>query len=460
MEDYERYQDVLGQLIFLKTYTHIVLAFPSQHDVSQTTIVQELERAARLLTATFPWLSGHVVREGSSPGVTGLTKIVPYLPGERESIVTVKDCTSLLPSLDEILAAGGPMAMLDGALLSSRKGLPESYDETVEPAPVLAAQVSFVKGGMLLGFAGQHNIMDMNGMAQAIRLFAKALRGEPFTEAEIEQGNRDKRDVIRLLGPEEQKEDLSSFHVPQKPQAPEGQAPPDLRWVYFHFSGTSLAKLKALVTKVTETDASMKDLWVSTDDVLSAFISQHILSSRIHRLGKPPNATATICRAINCRRFLETSLPREYMGHMVYCISTPVPLDSPAATSDLGALARSLRTALQTLRPAAIQSFATGLHESPDKGALSYGATLDFSKYDLMLSSWSGLELFQTDFGKVLGGRPVLAKRQRFAPMESLMYFMPRTDAGDVDVAACLRVEDIDSLKEDAEFMQYADYVG
>ncbi|RFU81185.1 trichothecene 3-o-acetyltransferase [Trichoderma arundinaceum] len=451
MEDFSKYQDVPGQLMFLKTYTHIVLGFPIADGVSDDAVAGDIQAAAGKLTDAFPWLTGHVVREGAGPGNSGVAKIAPYPPGARPtSVVVVKDRRSLCPSLQSIVDAGAPMSMLDGELLSSRDAMPISYDESIEPAPVISIQANFIEGGVLIAFAAQHNILDMNGMAQAIRLFAKAYRGEQFTQYEIEQGNRDRRNIVRLLGPDEPKTDLTRFTVP--PGGAEHPEPPsDVKWAYFNFSGQKLAELK----KTASTSGS----WISTDDALSALVCQRITSARLQRLGAgPPGTTVGFCRAINGRRYLETPLPREYMGHMVYCTERVLPVNDAAVTVDLPALAANFREDINNLRPAAIHTFVTAVAESEDKGAITYGALLDYSKYDIIYSSWTGLGLYQETFGAL--GKPLIAKREKFKPMESLIYLMPKTNTGDIDVALCLREEDIGRLKADETFMKYAKYIG
>ncbi|KAL7926090.1 transferase family domain-containing protein [Trichoderma austrokoningii] len=447
MEDFSKYQDEFGQLMFLKTYTQIVFGFPTPETVSDQAITANLEAAAKILTDAFPWLSGHVIREGAAPGKTGLAKIVPYAPGTRSTPVVAKDCRKLCPSLQAIIDAGAPMSMLDGEILSSREGIPCSYDESIEPAPVLLIQANFIQGGVLVTFAGQHNIVDMNGLAQMIRLFAKACRGESFTQLELEQGNRDRKTVIRLLGPDEPKTDLAPFRV--QGDHPQPDAPS--KWVYFHFPGPNLAELKRV--------ASPPGSWVSTDDALSALVCQRITAARFKRLGTgEPGATATFCRAINSRRYIETPVPPEYMGHMVYCIDRTLPLNEAAGAMDISVLAGKFRDDLKNLQPVAIHSFVTGLAETEDKGSLVYGATLDSTKYDVMFSSWAGQGLYQQSFGKL--GKPQIAKRHRFKPMEGLIYYMPKTDAGDIDVAVCLREEDIERLREDEILAKYGKYVG
>lgn len=450
-QDFSHLQDVLGQMAFLKTY--IVIAYGLKTRGSTEETKRALEGAAGKLIEAFPWLAGHVIYQGSGPGKTGLAAIVPYPPGERTTPVIVKDISDTWASLDDIIEAGGPMHMLDGEVLAERKGLPHSYDESQGPAPVLVIQANVVKGGILLCFQGCHHAMDMNGMAHMMRLFSNALRGEPFSDEDIKHGNRERHNAIKLLGPEDNKADISKLLVkPPPPGNPEASAEvPDLQWVYLRFAGPKLAELKAA--------AEGPEQWISTDDALTAFALQRITAARMKRIEKK-QPQITFCRAVNGRRFLEPPLPKEYMGHMVVCTFTDVPLDSPIATSDVGALARQIRADILGIKSNYIESIATALHEMDDKSGLSYGASLNMAGWDLMLSSFAGLGLNEIDFGDVLGGKPLFTKRPRFAPIEGLFYFMPRTANGDVDVALCLRSDDIETLRNDEEFLKYGTYIG
>lgn len=450
-EDFSHLQDVLGQLAFLKTY--IVIAYGLRIRDSVDESIKALESAAEKLIEAFPWVAGHVIYQGSGPGKTGLATIVPYPPGDRSTPVIVRDISHSSASLDEIMEAGGPMHMLDGEILAERKGLPHNFDESQGPVPVLVIQANIVKGGILLCFQGQHHTMDMNGMAHMMRLFSKALRGEPFSDDEIKHGNRERRTVIKLLGPDDEKADISKIIVKPAPpaNAEVSAAMPDLQWVYLHFPGPKLAELKAA--------AQGPGQWVSTDDTLSAFAFQRITSARMKRIEKK-EPQSRFCRAVNGRRFLDPPLPKEYMGHMVICTFTDLPLDSPIATSDVGALARQLRADILNIKSNYIETMATALNELDDKSALSYGATMNMAGWDLMLTSFLGLGLNEIDFGNVLGGKPLFTKRPRFATIEGLLYIMPRNAEGDVDIAACLRSEDIQSLQNDEVFLKYGSYIG
>jgi len=51
-------------------------------------------------------------------------------------------------------------------------------------------------------------------------------------------------------------------------------------------------------------------------------------------------------------------------------------------------------------------------------------------------------------------------KAMIFVPVESLIYFLPRRSDGEIGVALCLRVEDLENLKKDQEWAKHAEHIG
>lgn len=456
---FDHIQDVLGQLTSLNTYTHMALGFLT--DKEPEALAQKLQSAAKQLVWAFSFLGGHVIRRGASPERTGLATVVPYPTSDKRSIVIFKDCQQLCPSMQITLAAGVPMTMLDGDILVRRKGGPDHYAESKEAAPVLEIQANFIQGGLVVVFQGNHNIMDMNGMGYIIEMYAKALRGEPFTQTEVEMGNQDRRNIVRLLDPDKLP-DMSKYMpitgVAASSRLEIQASSFDVRWAYFHVSASSLATLKSAASKPPgQPHNAMPVPWITTDDALSAWLCQRILIARLKRLPKIPKAT--ICRAVNARRFLQPPISKEYTGHAVTCAYTEVALDDLLATSDLSGLAHQMRADVMSISSHDIQSFATKLNSLDNKGELSFGARLDLTAFDLTLSSWSALGVGNIEFGTVLG-QPSFAKRPRLDPIESIIYLMPKTPEGHIDVACCLRNSDIIKLQQDAEFVKYGRYIG
>lgn len=99
MDDLARYQDVIGQLSRLKTYTHVLLCFPMPDGISSDSVVKALEIAALKLTSTFPWLASKVINEGSEPDNSGVFKLAPCsLFAAPNTIVRVKNCSVVCAS--------------------------------------------------------------------------------------------------------------------------------------------------------------------------------------------------------------------------------------------------------------------------------------------------------------------------------------------------------------------------
>nr|AGN71607.1 trichothecene 3-O-acetyltransferase [Monascus pilosus] len=455
MEDPARTQDILGQLPILKAYNHILLGFALSEDTSRESVVQALSAAALQLTTSIPWIGGKVVNVGSGPGNTGLFRSVPCeLFAPPNSILRVKDATADYPSYDEIMSAKGPISMLDGSIIAPKPAFPVSYvDSESDPAPALLIQATFLKGGVLLDFAAQHNLSDGGGVIQMINLFATTLRGEKTPEKAIVQANRDRRDVIRLLDPAEPMLDHSHLVRPPPSTIPANPvvSPDNFIWQYFRFSASTLGALKDIASSPADFDPSVK--FISTDDALCAFLWQRIATVRLRRR-QTPDDLCKMTRAVDIRRTL--NVPSEYMGVMVYNVSGRLPLGQ-LVTASLARAASELRKALNSIDEYAVRSFATFVARQPDKSTLAYAGKFN-PDVDMGVSSMASVPLYRANFGPL--GAPGLVRRPNFAPVMSTIYVMPQTVKGDVDVLICLTREDIGALREDPEWTAYAEYIG
>ena len=128
-------------------------------------------------------------------------------------------------------------------------------------------------------------------------------------------------------------------------------------------------------------------------------------------------------------------------------------------STSLGSLASSLRLALNPSDLSfAIRSLVTHISLTPDKSTIRYGADLDLST-DIFFSSWAKLPCYNLDFNLGLGF-PESVHRLRFDAFEGLMYLMPMDRSGGIDTAICLRDEDLEGLRGDQEFGEYAEWIG
>ena len=457
--DPDDYLDVFGQQPGINIYTQLCLCFPLADGSSDSVIINTLTRGLERLTASFPWLAGQVVNEGSCRGNSGVFKIkslakLPHL--------VVKDLRigPSMPTLDGLRRTNFPFRMLDETIIAPCKTIPRDSDEsTSNSKPVFLVQANFITGGLLLTFVSQHQAMDMPAQGQVMRLFSKACRNEPFTNEELSSGNLPRGNLIPLLDNSyEQGPELAHQIVKPTPPHPkpnssnEPTSSPKCTWTYFNFHPTSLTAIKSLATKTM----TLPSGYISTDDALSAFIWQSVIRARLAR--SDPKSESTFARAIDARRYLD--IPKAYPGlvqNMTYHTHTFENL----AVAPLGRIASELRSALDpktTNLGYITRALATFLSRTPDKGIVSVTAALDLST-DVMLSSWANLDCYNLDFNLGLG-KPEAVRRPQFEPCESLIYLMPKTLDGEIAVGMCLRDEDLENLKADNDFTKYGEFIG
>lgn len=450
MEDLASHLDVLGQQSGLyKLYTQLSLCFPLNDTASKSQITTTLTQGLERLTASFPWVAGQVVNN-SPEGY----RIAAYQKTPR---LVVKDAKlqNDMPTMDALRQAKFSAQMLDEAVVAPMNTL-AAGDEG--PAPVLAVQANFIEHGLLLTFVTQHNVMDMTGMAEVIRLFSKACHDEPFTPEEIRIGNLDRRNLIPFLddsyapGPELDYQIVKPAPTDSAPTETDAGPLSQCNWSYFLFSANSLNQLKS------EALGSLAGTskFASTDDVLSSFIWQGVTKARLPRL--TPSQNTTFARAIDPRRYLD--IPATYPGlvqNMTYHTSNIEQL----VKEPVGVVAADMRQAVDPKTSSlayATRALVTWFHRAEDKNSVGVTATLDLGK-DIMLSSWAKYEFYDMDFNLGLG-KPEAVRRPQFVPVESLFYLMPKRQDGEIAVLLCLRQEDLERLKADREFMRFAEYIG
>ncbi|KAB8226755.1 hypothetical protein BDV33DRAFT_227099 [Aspergillus novoparasiticus] len=454
MAIFEHVQDVIGQLPVLKSYSHMLICFPVQDDKREVAI-KELERAVRLVMKAFPYLSGKVINEGSGAGSSGTFKVTSYKEWESEThvFVRVQDRTTECPPYDELCAARGPSSMLPGHLLSSRVAFPETYQDTEEdPAPVLDFQANIVRGGLLLDLAAQHNIIDGTGIFQIINLLATALRGDQFPLFQLHEGNRDRRDLVRLLGPDEALLDHSELKPPVIMKAP---PPSDIlapyKWRYYRFPVDSVNKIRDLANSRPEDfDPSTESL--SLNDAITAFCWQRITAIRLRKL-KTPTAFSKLSRAVDFRRIMR--LTPAYLGHMVRVCNTRLTFED-IVESSLSRLASLLRKDVQEIsNEYALRSYVTFIANEPDKSDIAYGGSFN-AQTDFSCSSIAHVKA--PDFGPL--GKPGLMRRPTFQPLPCSSYIAPMLHGEGMEGLFCLHESEIEALAEDEMWKELVEYIG
>ena len=457
--DQGRYEDVFGQFPQLKTYNHGLFLFPIADDTSRQIIVEALKNATAKVVAEIPWLAKQVICEGKVPGHSGKYTLAAW-PSETplSSLIHVKDCSDICPPYADLIKAQAPISLLDGSILCPFPGFPLSYSEAeIGPAPVIAVQANFVKGGLLLNFSNQHNMMDATGLFTFIMLLASAMRGESIPQSILKQANRAPGTVVPLLDEGETIKDHSHLVRPSNsaaiPQAsPSAMAQPRYQWAYFRFLKPSIAKVKALATMPEGTNGQTVP-FISSNDALCAFYWKRLAAVRINNGHNPP-AISKFSRAIDARTAM--NVPMGYMGQLVYQSATHLSLEELTSTS-LPVITAHLRSDLNEANtPFAIRSYATFLGSVSEKATLAYAGVFNPAT-DIGSSSMSTAQV-SLSFGIL--GEPELCRRPRLAPVPGCLYFYPPEAKGDLPVLVCLKEEELMELRADKEWSECTEYIG
>jgi hypothetical protein len=440
---------VLGQLPRLKTYTHVLLAFPLPKDLPLDDLIALLDTAIKHLEETFPWLAYQIVHQNNEPNNSGTFGLAPCTSNK---ILHIKDHTSTLPPYHTIFSTHGPVRSLPGTILAPVPAFPQIYTDTsLNPAPVFTLQLTLIEGGIFLDVAAQHNVIDGGGLLRLLEHLAKSMRGESFSEEEIEHGNREQSGVVGLLGPEEKMLDHS--HLVRESlsvQAPVKRA--EARWGFVRIPAEKIAKLKSRANEDVRDDHGT---FVSTNDALSAFIWKRIAAVRLAQGVMKHTDSSKFSRALDARRAL--GLPREYLGQMGFNASCHLTFDQLQDQS-LGETALHLRRTAEKVNNAyAVRSWATFIDREPDKSKIMFGGAFN-PDTDIGVSSLLHASVSDVDFGVL--GKPDLVRRPEFLPLEGCVYLWTQTVRGNVDVLMCLKGRNWEGLEGDGEWKEFTEFIG
>lgn len=415
-----------------------------------------LSMAVLQLTKSFPWLNGQIVNDGSGTGTCGEFKIISHSP----SLLSWKDlrADSAAPTMATLRANNFSLSMLDEAVVAPRRTLPTTEESTLAQ-PVFLVQATFLTDGLLLTFLGQHNAMDVTGLGQVVKFFAQACREAEFTPRDVLLGNISPDDMgFAFKLPPEEAVKLDETVEPEGPLTPPSPStndspsspPPICTWAHLLFPATSLSKLK----KLAIAELRQEGTYISTDDVITAFVYQAITRARLPRLGT--HTTSTLARAVDLRPRLP--LPDWYIGmaqSMVYSHFTI----HEATDWSLGKAAAHLRSALLPKEKVAHSAriLANRIARTQDRSDISFTADLDPGT-DVMVSSWAKLGCYEWEFGTHLGKAEAVV-RPMFDPVESLVYVLPKNRDSDVSVMLCLREQDMERMRGDGDVKKWATFI-
>lgn len=502
--------DLLGS-ITPNLYTPLLWAYEMDSKY-RNDIIQTLSKGLEVLSEACPYLAAQINVEGN---LIEYKKHIPLL---------VKDFREdEFPNLDALKTASFPVQQLEGSKLLPLAGLPSSLEGTTRP--VLVVQANFIEKGLLLCIAGEHTVMDGAGLAFVLSLFDKTCRGEPIRPEEAAMCNMSRTEPVapfpnvESFVPGEELRNLTpgkgsielrtdggacdSKVVSEDSSASTTNsgsntiaantssceaAGSKIAWNVFRVSTESQKALKETVTAALPLSTDVKNpLFVSTNDVVTAFLWQAImrvrskrgLFSQAQKQGGPSLPATTFCRAVDMRGFM--GLPPTYPGNMALHTYTTISLNqllsiNNDSESEQASVLHAVGDAAVALRKDLgdkdglihqMRSLVTLLlqHKVYKGGKMGTGvgiypgANLKLGTRDLILSSWASMRVSELTFGLACG-TSLAVRRPLFMPLEGLLYILPLQANGAMDLLFSLSEVDLQGLREDTIFCKYAAWIG
>ncbi|GAW16642.1 hypothetical protein ANO14919_060770 [Xylariales sp. No.14919] len=453
MDEYhnlDRYQDILGQLPMLQTYTQIMYFFPMPHGLSKEKIVHDLSNAVTTVRKAVPWMGSRIINVGKGPGTSGLYKSAKCaLPSPA---IDVRDLEEALPAYEDFRERKAPVSMINSRLVTPVAGFPVAFEDSDDnPAHAIRVQANFIQGGLLVAFAIQHNVADAGGFSGFVNMVAAVLHSGTIPPELLEVANRDRRNAVALLKDDEPILNHSQ-HIRPSLTAQQPLAPPEpASYHVFRFTVANMALIKQMASQREGFDPAVP--YISTDDAICAFCWKHFIRARSGR--HDPATVSRFGRQIDGRRL--AGLPPTYMGAMAYNVTCSMTFRD-LAEAPLSTIASHLRKGLNQANTLYnLRSFATFVAREPDKSKITYAGKFN-PKTDVGTSSVrSHTELFPT-FGYL--GRPEFIRRPPSVPFASSVIMWPGNPAGDCDAIACLTDPDFKALSADREWNSYVEHIG
>lgn len=439
--------DIMGQFLQLQTYNHGAALFELADNVSRDLVITQFKDAAAKIVDKIPWVGQRVICDGVRPGHSGVFKLAPWPQNTSpESIIKVKYCDDLLPSYEELLTAKAPVKMLPGDVVCPVPGFPVTYDESIYgPAAACIIQINFIRGGAIVTFSNQHNVMDGTGIFQIIILLSRVLSGKDIPTHAIEEGNRDPGSVIPLYKSGESIKDHDFLKVKPSPQASSA-----------NIIGAKWAQIRFLKEKIPEVKAQAKSdtvSFVSTGDAVSALYWKCLAQARVAN-GQDRSAISKFSRSIDARGAMGVSTA--YMRQMVYFSPTWFTYQE-LVDLPLSSIAARLRQNLSEANTEhSIRSYATYVAGIPDKGTLLYAGPFNRAT-DIGSSSMAQAALV-LPFG--LLGIPKYIRRPNLAPIPGTLYFYPPEVSGDLNLLVCLNDSEMSALRNNPSWGPYTEFIG
>ncbi|KAL1599688.1 hypothetical protein SLS60_007491 [Paraconiothyrium brasiliense] len=343
-------------------------------------------------------------------------------------------CPSLLrnhPGLDDEYAAG---------LISFKKEL---------PVPALAAQATFVRGGLVLSVYSQHNVIDGSGTAQLYKIWSNHTRLRGFgTVPNVDEGYRISLNSQRILfdGLAEGAE-VSDYPDVRFPGTP--RSTPLLREEPYKLASKIFVFPAATISELATTLSSTTSKRISSFVALISLIWTNVTLARSSALADKNIHSTMLDMAFDHRRNLDEHFKDSYMGNCVTGIQASAPVSAMLfKTSDdsvygeqLAPIASIVSEKLSTITLDFLKARLNLFSRTPSSWRLRSHADVQNGP-DLFVTSWMhiGTNCAWKIPGATTEGPVAIRKPQ--SHIEGLVHILPKLRIENgfpaLDVLVCL----------------------
>ncbi|OTB04036.1 hypothetical protein M426DRAFT_321122 [Hypoxylon sp. CI-4A] len=440
---------------------------PENANVQET--YEILRKALNLAVAEMPVCGGVVTlrpqeRLGWKPNQLEV-RIPKDVGRDGKFPLDFKDLTDKL-SYGDIKASGFDADQIDTRLLLSK-----SFNiDLAGGIEATAAQANFVKGGVLLGLAMWHNVVDAHGTYNFAKLwasYAKKLQTEASFESQLSEdvvaANNDREVLTKLWRKEGSTEATTDrqwrilgIYPPHAKDAPKLNEILATAMA----SNKEMKKVQTGIFTITEEaleqltrDVTAGDGKLTSDDALHALLWRCIMKARYPIVTDEPSDYQI---ALDGREKLGEEFD-SYLGDTFFFATTTLPLaEVLAPTTTLTKLARTVREQLDSLSRDDLLAAFGSAHNLPGYANLPYSLA-GIVGASMIVVTHQYINLPTLDFGPALGS-PACERPpgDEWNELFRRTIIMPTASGKGVEVLAALFDDEMDRLKADEEFGKYA----
>lgn len=421
----------------------ITCTYQLDSGLAKEAVLSQICEGLRRLMGEYHFLAGALYEP-----VGGGRAFVRRTAAHANFLVHVQDLTITnpgFPSFAELKQRHFPASELDERML------PGSFTPTPVPPPgegvqAMVAQLNLIQGGLVIGIAVHHLLVDARGLDKLLVRWAAHTRSivdparfpspSPLRRGDLSPAalditsSNDSENAIDY-----RKQAVASLkYAPNAP--PTTDIPPSaMEQHIWHISASKLVALKASAAPAPDDDMQQ---WVSTNDCVTALMWRAVTRARLaaHGITSPENdqrhvALENSLDVRNAFRMVSADgIPKDYVGNVVMFSKAIMPLCQLVSPDTFRAVAVKTREAVETYRAwPTVRRAMEWIAACPQAADVE----MDFlavGGLDVVATSWRVLTAYEHgDFG--FG--PLMALRWATAVFDGYCFLYPRRPSDEED---------------------------